>query len=417
MREDTNRPPTAGTAEGQGQQNTPQSTPQEAKSQGLVPRGPVKQLDLRQAADKINILGSKTVFQVGDGLLVRAVYEQLSAKPEDGDVYPAIGRPGELSISKIGLLKLASAKGVIWSPVESRVVDDAAPCSACVDRAMQRNQRPICPHNIGYRAVGAWLDATGSWEIHSATKYWNWDEELEEVRRTYRNQLRNNKITEAQFDAKVQEEFNKRFRDRYSLAETKAKLRVVREIGIKPAYTPQELAKGFIAVRVEPELSRTQAQQRGLQSAAQIFGTHTAADAPGLDFSHATELPDEEAVGASALGAEEQPVAPPSEVVPPASPEPEPQPPAETKPDPQTQAAQPPAGVNTRQRGVGYECPGCLQCTVKYIPAGTNKQTQKAYNEFWVCENKDCTGGKDGQPWRSWDYAKDAMEAFNGGGS
>jgi hypothetical protein len=67
---------------------------------------------------------------------------------------------------------------------------------------------------------------------------------------------------------------------------------VIRQIGVKPAYSPQELNKGFLCVRVEPDMSVEEARRRGMASAAQIFGaaTQPVAALPMPDFSQATEV-------------------------------------------------------------------------------------------------------------------------------
>lgn len=275
--------------------------PNQPKPGALAPltQGAMKSIDFSQFALKFNLLGPRSMIVASEGMRLRAVEIRLSADPTDGDVYPAIGRQGQFSLGKNGLMKISSGKGIIWSANDCGAVSDAAPCNACVEKALQMNrQHAICPHNIGYRAVAAWLDPSGQWETHAATKYWNWDEELEEVRRTYRKQLRENRITQEQYDAKVTEEFNKRFRDRFSLAETKAKLRVIREIGVKSTYSPQDLQKGFLCVRVEPDLTGAETRQRGMASAAEVFGKSEAIDAEFQqvrppDFAHASDLPDE----------------------------------------------------------------------------------------------------------------------------
>jgi hypothetical protein len=251
----------------------------------------MQSLDLSRVGEQINVLGPRSVVFASEGMRLRAVEVRLSTKPDDGDVYPAVGGGGKLSLSKNGLLKLSSAKGIIWSPTDSRMVPDAPPCEACVTVAMRLGRQAMCPHNVGFRAVGAWLDPAGQWEVHYATRYWCWDEELAEVRRLYRKQVQEGRIDQAQYDLKVEDEFNKRFRDRFTLAETKAMLRVIRQIGVKPAYSPQELNKGFLCVRVEPDMSVEEARRRGMASAAQIFGaaTQPVAALPLPDFSQATE--------------------------------------------------------------------------------------------------------------------------------
>lgn len=255
----------------------------------------VRSLDLAKVGDRVNILGPRGAIYAGDGMKLRAVIERLSTNPEDGDVYTAIGGGGKLSLSKNGLLKISSAKGIVWSPTESKFVSDVPPCEGCVATALKLNRQPVCPHNIAYRAVGAWLDPVGQWEVHSATKAWAWDEEIDEVKRLYRKQVESNKLNETAFEQRVQDEFRKRFRDRFSLAETKAKLRVVREVGVKAAYTAAEIQKGFLCLRVEPDISVEEARRRGMASAAQIFGAATAMPAlPQPDFTQVQELNGEE---------------------------------------------------------------------------------------------------------------------------
>jgi hypothetical protein len=259
----------------------------------------VQTLDLTPVADKVNLLGPRGVVHAGTGLRLWATMVTLSPIPDDEDVYPAIGRPGKLSLSKKGLLTLSSYRGVVWSEAHSHALSDAPPCQACVEVAIRLGrQEPLCSHNVGFKAVAAWLSPAGNWEVHYGTKYWLWDEELAEVQRVYRKQIAEGKLNEAHFDQRVEEEFRKRFRDRLAQVDTKAKLRVVRELGIKAAYTAAELARPFLCVRVEPDTSPEEVRRRGMASASEIFGASlTSLPAlPGVDFARATEsrAPDEE---------------------------------------------------------------------------------------------------------------------------
>jgi len=251
----------------------------------------MQSLDLSTVGEQINVLGPRSVVFASEGMRLRAVEVRLSIKPDDGDVYPAPSGGGKLALAKNGLLKVSSAKGIVWSAEQSRMTGDAPPCEACTTAAMRLGRQPMCPHNVGFKAVGAWLDPAGQWEPHYATRYWCWDEELAEVKRVYRKQIAEGKITEAQYDLKVEDEFNKRFRDRFALAETKAMLRVIRQIGVKAAYAPQELNKGFLCVRVEPDMSVEEVRRRGMASASQIFGaaTRPMLALPAPDYSQATE--------------------------------------------------------------------------------------------------------------------------------
>ncbi len=239
----------------------------------LVPIGQTaRQVDLAPVFERVNVLGPRTMVYAGDGMRLRPVFVALNPDPNGGDVY---SREGKLALTKIGLLKLSEAKGIIWDAELSRRTNDAPPCEACAEKG-----RP-CNHNTGFKAVGAWLDATGQWQRHSATKYWLYDEELAEVERTSRN---------------PEQEFARRLRVRHELAETKAKLRVIREIGVKAAYTAAELQKGFLCLRVEPDLTPEQVQQQALTSSSLLYGTPSAPALPVPEpaLSGATELPDDD---------------------------------------------------------------------------------------------------------------------------
>ena len=260
----------------------------------------LQSLDLSMVSQHYNVLGPRNVVYATEGMRLRAVVVALSPSPDDGDVYPSPSGGGRLALSKNGLLKLASAKGIIWDADGSRMLGDAPPCEACTTAAMAAGRQSMCPHNVGFRAVGAWLSPTGQWEVHSASKYWSWDEELAEVRRLYRKQILEKRISQAEYDRRVEDEFNKRFRDRFSLAETKAKLRVVREIGVKAAYSREEIARPFVSYHVEPDTSADEIRRRAMASASQIFGTPVrlpaagpmAALEAGPDFGSAQDLPD-----------------------------------------------------------------------------------------------------------------------------
>ncbi len=261
-------------------------------SNAIVPINQAMQsLDLTSVSQQYNVLGPRGVVSASEGLKLRAVIVQLSANPDDGDVYKSPSGQGKLALSKIGLLKVAEGKGVVWADHLSHAVNDAPPCSMCVARAEETGRPPVCQHNVGFKAVGAWMDATGMWRSTFATRYWLYDEELAEVQRTYREQIAKGWIKEGEFEAKVEAEINKRMRDRMANAETKAKLRVIREIGVRPAYKPDELAKGFLCVRVEADLSPEEVKARASTSAAAIFGPAPASRAlPAPDFTQAEDL-------------------------------------------------------------------------------------------------------------------------------
>lgn len=261
----------------------------------------VQTLDLAPVAARFNILGATgLMLSANEGLRLRAVIVQLSPSPDDNDVYPSPAGHGKLALAKQGLLKVAEAKGIIWSDEHSRRVNDAPPCAACAEKAADQGRTiTTCHHNVGFKAVGAWLDPAGQWRRSYATRYWLYDEERAEVERTYRKQLAAKKIGKSELDQKIEDEFNKRLHDRHALAETKAKLRVIREIGVKAAYTPQELKRGFLCVRAEPDITPEEAKRQALASASEIFGG-MAGELParvallGPDFEGAQELEEDE---------------------------------------------------------------------------------------------------------------------------
>lgn len=186
----------------------------------------------------------------------------ISPDPNRGEVYPQEG--GKLAPTKVALDRIAAAAGIHWDPLRSGRLDDGS-------------ERHYCH----FRAVGRVKDLDGGWRILSAEK---------EV------DLRDGNPTI--FDPEnthggqnVEPGFRRGWSSRrlagarehiLALAESKAKNRVVRSLGMKQTYTAAELAMPFVVPCLvftgrsdDPELERVaklEILKAGVAAAQELFG-------------------------------------------------------------------------------------------------------------------------------------------------
>jgi len=229
-------------------------------------------------------------------LRFRAVEVRLDPDVRRGDCYAAPGtkwtkdrRTGELlpvlvAPSKPGLLKIASAAGLIIDPRNShRITPDA--CERCIEMAQATQQAARCGDcpsrfDTAYQYIGAVRTDTG-WRIVKASYEWNLDAQRRKLVREAKKRLAKAQEEGRPFDVEehVEDRLDQIIAERYGLAETKALLRLVRAIcHLRQAYTREEMARPFVVVRTElapdfadPEVRRALAD-RALASGAEIFG-------------------------------------------------------------------------------------------------------------------------------------------------
>jgi len=165
-----------------------------------------------------------------------------------GEVYPVAGN--KLGLAKVALDKIGAAAGVTWDATLSGRLDDGRD-----------------PRYCHFRAVGYARNFDGS--IRTITGEKEMDlrdgspqvEALEErVREKAARAKREGKAPSAEDASKQIREMRLHI---LGHAETKAKLRAIRSLGIKSSYTPTELAKPFAVARLmwtgrsaDPELRR-----------------------------------------------------------------------------------------------------------------------------------------------------------------
>ena len=229
-------------------------------------------------------------------LRFRAVEVRLDPDVHRGDCYAAPGtkwtkdrRTGDLlpvlvAPSKPGLLKIASAAGLVIDPRNShRITPDA--CERCIEMAQATGQAARCGDcpsrfDTAYQYIGAVRTDTG-WRIVKASYEWNLDAQRRKLVRESKKKLAKVQEEGKLFDPDeyVDDRLDQIIAERYGLAETKALLRLVRAIcHLRQAYTREEMGRPFIVVRTElapdfadPETRRALAA-KAISSGAEIFG-------------------------------------------------------------------------------------------------------------------------------------------------
>jgi hypothetical protein len=229
-------------------------------------------------------------------LRLRAVEVRLDPDSDRGDCYAAPGTrwnrdrntgellPTHVAPSKPGLLKIASATGLVIDPHNSRRIKPDA-CERCIDMARATGQGVRCGDcpsrfDVAYQHIGAVRTDTG-WRIVKASYEWNLDAQRRKIVREGRKRLEKAQSEGKPFDlgGYVEDRLDQVIAERYGLAETKSLLRLVRAIcHLRQAYLREEMARPFVVVRTElaPDFADPAVRQalahKALESGAEIFG-------------------------------------------------------------------------------------------------------------------------------------------------
>lgn len=174
---------------------------------------------------------------------------QLSTDPNNGDVYQhddaAPGPNKKWRPTKQALMKLSVCAGVIWSPTESRRIDNGA----------DRNY-------IAYRAVGGIKKADGQPVFFSAEYDLDFEVVAEELKTNYEMKAKYLKKDNGQRAATDKEKVEyveycvnrdllQKRKNKLKLCEAGAMNRVLRMLlGLKQTYTTKELEKPFVMARI-----------------------------------------------------------------------------------------------------------------------------------------------------------------------
>jgi hypothetical protein len=174
---------------------------------------------------------------------------QLSIDPNNGDVYQhddaAAGPNKKWRPTKQALMKLSVCAGVIWSPTESRRIDNGA----------DRNY-------IAYKAVGGIKKADGQPVFFSAEYDLDFEVLAEELRTLYEGKAKwlkkddgkraaTDKEKVEYVDYCVNRDLLQKRKNKLKLCEAGAMNRVLRMLlGLKQTYTTKELAQPFVMARI-----------------------------------------------------------------------------------------------------------------------------------------------------------------------
>ena len=199
----------------------------------------------------------------------------LSHNPEDGDVYPHDTDGKKFRPTKQALMKLSVCAGVIWSPSESKRIDNGA----------DRNY-------IAYKAVGGIRKADGQPVFFSAEYDIDFEVMEEELKELYEKKAA--KMTDRSAAKKaeyvdycIHRDMMQKRKFKLRLCEAGAMNRVLRMLlGIKQAYTVAELSKPFVTVRIvfRPDYNDKEVKRQliaaHLQSMTGIYGPQAVAAMP-----------------------------------------------------------------------------------------------------------------------------------------
>lgn len=206
---------------------------------------------LKGYATKFNLVAPTTAVSVlpeGCGITFSTVL--VNADPDNGgEVYKTQG--GKLALGRVALDKIAACSGVTWDPSRSGRLDNGKDARYC-----------------RFRVVGHYRSFDGSIQTVVGEKEMDLREGSPQVialaaKRKDRDADPDKQIREMRLHIQAH-------------AESKARLRAIRSMGIKGAYTPKELDKPFMVAKLvwtgetnDPKLRREFAR---MQAASMIAG-------------------------------------------------------------------------------------------------------------------------------------------------
>lgn len=262
---------------------------------------------LKLAASEAHLVAPATecgTLPEGCDVAVSLVWVDPNTKSDGpGDVYDVGGKCG---LAKATLDRIAGAAGIIWDPRQSGRVDDGRD-----------------PYYCAFTAVGHIRNFDGSLRtLPPGTKEMDLREgssQIEALYDRYESKKRAYNANPRGYEPKSPEGQIREMRLHIlAHAETKARLRVVRAIGIKAAYTAAELQKPFAVARLfwtgrtnDPELKKIFAEKQAdamLGGIANLYGGGREPALVGHAADRGPALPPARIISAPPLGSVREPL-------------------------------------------------------------------------------------------------------------
>jgi len=189
---------------------------------------------------------------------------------------------GKLALSKSALEKIAAAAGISWDPIASRRLDDGSDPYYCV-----------------WRAVGTWRDLDGTPTTVVKCKEMDLRDDSAQVEALWERFRVKHKKWEDNgkkgYEPKNPEGQIREMRLHIMAhAESKAQLRVIRSLGLRPSYSREEFSKPWIVAKLmwtgesdDPALRRLFAEKQAdamLGGVRSLYGDTAPAAAPEAGF-------------------------------------------------------------------------------------------------------------------------------------
>lgn len=203
----------------------------------------------------------------------------LNPNPKAGDVYPNKQVSGTFRINKQGFMKLGNCAQIAWDPYKSGPI-------------------PSQPNQVTFQAVGGIRQPDGTLANPMVSHYTKDLDVIEqeirfkfEAKAKDRKDLKTPEQKQEFVEYNTRNEFLPEKKFAMSKAESGAKCRVIKDIlpEIKAHYTPQELSKPFVVVRIEfrPDYSDPDVKRIMLLAAANavtgVFGQPPQLAAPTIE--------------------------------------------------------------------------------------------------------------------------------------
>jgi len=181
------------------------------------------------------------------------------------ETYPITGK-SERGLAKTALDRIAAAAGVHWNPHLCGRVDDSS-----------------SPYVVEYQAAGTFLQLDGTESMIHASKRIDLRAERNAPPETWGADAAEIARIAARENREPWPQILQQRQHILSLAESKAKNRAIRSLGVRTAYTPADLAKGFLVLRLQftgrsddPEVEREVSMmiaRRALSSQESLYGS------------------------------------------------------------------------------------------------------------------------------------------------